>query len=474
MFEDLQFKGEWWLPEHYEQRVQGEFKFNKEEGGLLEINGSIDGKFDFGTFAPEIILGSANGQNITLLNCYQKGRSRSFPGIQISTFTVQLIFIGYHFSKKEEISFTKMNVYYSNLNEWTGISGILPDDDNDDYDLEIKYKQPKSIILDISDNLEIYFNSRLKPNYDKNKVEMIENAFMGINFKEERLFDDYRKIIANVGNFLSVATGILVHPLEIEGEIKSRRIDGELDYVKIYGYSLDEVNKSLTKERMLFSLNDNWVLSNLEQLLSKWLEMAEYLESTYQLYFTTIYYRPAHLNQWFLPLAQAIESYYKHSKQDYNGYYVADNKLYKKLVYKPIKNYIQKDEEFNGLLNQIDENDVNDLKKSLEERIRHGNEPYLKTKIKEIFDENEEYINDIIDDKEGFIEKFKCTRDYLTHYSINLKECSANDKEIFEMCNKLQIIIERLFLIEIGFTSKIIKDVIKSQRHQRQIIEYAP
>lgn len=88
---------------------------------------------------------------------------------------------------------------------------------------------------------------------------------------------------------------------------------------------------------MVFSLKDSWVSTNLEELLRKWFELNEYLESTYNLYFETLYL-PHYNRHWFLSLAQALESYYKYSKRDYRGKYIKNEKILKKIFTNQLKN----------------------------------------------------------------------------------------------------------------------------------------
>ena len=469
----MEFKGEWWIPNHSDNALNGVLKFIKHEGWILEVMGSLNQELSKKNyFAPEIILGSANGHKITLQNCIERGNSHSFPGIYINKFTYHFCFVGCHFQKVEDIKFKQIDVHYSNLNEWT-CSRSLTTEDNASDDIKMnteviaKYTRPKPVQININDSLDLVISSKLSISESQwTKIQMEGKDYIEIKFKEEKKFIEFYKKIHEIQNFLTIGIGVLVYPLKIEGFTKLE------EPVDVYGFQFEETDVILNHS-MVFSLEDNWVASNLNGLFQKWFEMADYLESSYHLYFDTLYNSTNYLIPWFLSLAQALESYYTHSKKNFEGKYLED-KSFKNNIYKPIKKFIDEDNSLNDFFNdEFDNEIVKDFKNSIKERIRFGNEPSLKTKILIIFGDNEEFIGKIINDKDSFIEKFKCTRDYLTHYSKKQKECSASDEELIEMCHILQELIEMLLMKEIDFHPYIIQQLQKSKRHVfGEVVEY--
>ncbi|MNR46244.1 hypothetical protein D3C85_1651850 [compost metagenome] len=52
------------------------------------------------------------------------------------------------------------------------------------------------------------------------------------------------------------------------------------------------------------------------------------------------------------------------------------------------------------------------------------------------------------------------TRNYLTHYSENLKEKSAKGRELWILCQKMEVIFNLNFLKVVGFTDEEINSVV--------------
>ena len=474
--DNFEHKGEWWLPEDPENKIKGVFKFIKDKGFILELMGAFkkdlnDNKYS----APEIILGLVDSGKITLHNCYISRFSMSNL-LNITNYSVNLSFLGYHFEKKEDICFKKIDVHYSNSNDWINISG-----------LDVKYlsnstiatyTRPEPIKLNINNNLTISISIRSAVNERKNKIQLKETSYIQFEFNEELPFEDCIKYVIHLRNFLSIGTGNLIYPIHVNGETKlnMHKYGNEFYYDSIKIYGLFNFNIKLVDvifPNMPFNYQDPWISSHLEEILKKWFKMTEYLEPTYLGYFQTIYDRPNHATQLFLALAQSLESYHKYSKMDYSGKYFDKRKPYKKNVYAPIRNFINEDMALNNFINeQLDANNAYNLKKDLKERIRFGNEAFLSKKLTEIIEINSDCLDLVIHDKDYFIEKIKCTRDYLTHFSENQKECSLKGDELIEMCFKLQLIMEMLLLKEIDFKSHIISNLIKSRRHNNKLVIY--
>ena len=126
MSEKFEFKGIWWLPDKPEEQISGTLRFVAAEGAVLELIGSFKDLQDMNKILePEIILGiSSNGKNITLYKCFETKSTISFPGFQTSSFYGNVVFVGVHFQKAEEIKFNNLSIHYLHLDEWILDSSI--------------------------------------------------------------------------------------------------------------------------------------------------------------------------------------------------------------------------------------------------------------------------------------------------------------------------------------------------------------
>ena len=140
MIEEFEYKGIWWLPDKPEKQISGTLRFTPNEGGVLELMSS----FKDIQVEPEIILGvSSNGKNITLHKCFDTKTNFNFPGFLTSSFYANVIFIGAHFQKLEDIKFKSISIHYSHLDEWVNISGFNIKPPGEEKELIIKYKLPE-------------------------------------------------------------------------------------------------------------------------------------------------------------------------------------------------------------------------------------------------------------------------------------------------------------------------------------------
>ncbi len=465
MDEEFEYKGIWWLPDKPEKQVSGILKFTPEEGAILDLIGSfkdIKNKNKSEILEPEIILGvSSKGEFITLNKCVETMSSISFPGFQASSFYANLVFIGAHFQKLEDIKFKSISAHYLYLDEWVNISG---------FDIKslgekgviIKYKLPEPFQAEISDEFKILIHFRAKESlhsFVQKEVTIKQNTEIKIETSEDKPFEDFRKIMSHIQNFLTLGITEPVYPLAITGstEVNKEMIKDKANYppVKIFYRLLDipKVHKTLIPNDMLFTFKD--ISERFEPLLKNWFEKKDFLEPVFNLYFGTLYNPRMYFKDRFLSLIQAIESFHRCT---FEGKYLPDDKDYK-VVYE-------------ALVTAIPEGVRDELKEKLKRYLKFGNEFTLRKRLKEIFDKYKEILDKFIENKKDFIEKVVNTRNYLTHHDKKLKEHAASGEDLYCLTQKLRMCLEVCLLKEIGFSSEEIKTLIsKNRRYQFKSIQ---
>ncbi|HEC93387.1 MAG TPA: hypothetical protein ENI51_10415, partial [Candidatus Atribacteria bacterium] len=269
MIEEFEYKGEWWLPHKPEKRISGTIKFTPNEGALLELIGSFkDNATDMKKLLnPEIILGiSFNGKNISLYKCWETKRSFGFlRGFPISSFYAEVVFIGAHFHKLENIKFKSISVHYSHLDEWANISGFDIKDFSNKKEVVIKYKLPESIQASIGEDYKIFIDIHATgPTHSivQKEANIKQRTYIRIESSEEKSFEDYRKIIYHIRNLLTLGITEPVYPLVITGltEANKEMRNDKIFYlpVEIF-YNLPYIPKShkpLLPFDMLFTFKD--------------------------------------------------------------------------------------------------------------------------------------------------------------------------------------------------------------------------
>ena len=189
---------------------------------------------------------------------------------------------------------------------------------------------------------------------------------------------------------------------------------------------------------MLFTFKD--ISEKFSFFLKNWFRKAELLEPVYDLYFGTLYNPGMYLNNEFLNLVQAIESYHRRTMKNYE---LAEDQHQKRIA-EILSAVPDKYEEWLG------------------KKLKYSNEPSLRKRLRDILKSCPEALNQVIRNKKSFINNTIVTRNYWTHFDPELKEQSAKNGELFKLVSRLRILLQSCLLKELGFSSKSVETLIWS------------
>lgn len=105
----------------------------------------------------------------------------------------------------------------------------------------------------------------------------------------------------------------------------------------------------------------------------------------------------------------------------------------------------------------------------LKGRLMHGNEINLSKRLKRIIEPFKEHLG-TSKERSKILRKIVDTRNYLTHYSENLESESAKGRDLWILCQKMEVIFNLHFLNIIGFTSEEVNKTIKNSYRLQQKI----
>jgi predicted esterase YcpF (UPF0227 family) len=144
----------------------------------------------------------------------------------------------------------------------------------------------------------------------------------------------------------------------------------------------------------------------------------------------------------FLSLVQALESYH--------GRKFTDNFVM------PPTDYENLLKEIKGLISskKIDKK----FKKYLSDRTDYWNTKNLRRRLRELYSIHESIFNNFIDNKSYFISKIVDTRNYYTHYDLNLLDNIIDDKSLPMYSQKLKWMILVILLKELDFSDELVKN----------------
>ena len=439
MVEKFEYDGSWFLPNEREIQVPGKLKFDPDEGARLELIGIFKSAPD----EAEIILGeSIDGRAITLHKCFQTNLTTRTPGLDTSTYYVNIIFIGIHFFNKEEIKFKKISVCFSYLNEWLNTPSFkvercanktvvectklaaIPFIKFDDYQILVDIKTP------INHNVA----------QGEMNIKQKAHIYIVIDSEEEKPFEELLKIMYKVKLFLSFGVSQPVYEMSMDGEKKIKEAEGRIceDRIEVFYPVIKIPVKSNIQQDILFPFAD--VQLRINTILEKWISKTGLLESVYNLYFASMYSPEMYGEYKFLSLIQALESYHRRTMDGFE---------------------LSKEDHKKRITEIIDAAPSNH-KDWLKNKLAYSNELTLRKRLKEILELNKDVLSNFIDD--GFINKIVDTRNYLTHYDEELKDKKVEGLELWHITEKLRILIEICLFKKLDFTFEEIKRIINRNR----------
>lgn len=308
-------KGFWWLPDNSNDSVSGILEFKQDEGSFLELIGSFRTIDNFRLIAPEIILGeTTDGEPITLYKNFTNRYKLSLPFSDI-TFKTHYIFRGKHFNRSNDIKFSEIFVYFKYLKEWvayTGFEKIEHDYQTKEILIRYKLKEPQSFRINDEIEISIEFVAILSDfKLIQKDYSIKEENFIRIKFAQERNLDDCLDIIWKIQNFLTLATSENVHPKAIELKKDANRDSIKLFYFdKLY---VGQQNKKITPFDM--TLPYPYIKEKLDVYLRNWFIKYREFQTSFDIYFSTLYNSTLYLETQFLNLLSAFEGYYNIRKK---------------------------------------------------------------------------------------------------------------------------------------------------------------
>ncbi|HEY9695245.1 MAG TPA: HEPN domain-containing protein [Oculatellaceae cyanobacterium] len=468
MLEEFEYRGEWWLPNNPDKKVFGTLKFTPTDGTVLDLISSfVDSPFDKESSEHHLILGRlSTEEHITLHKCFLHKSSVSLAGFGSCQFYVEKIFIGFHFWDESDLKFESISINYSYLNQWSFIN--LPKIEFAQEQVAINYKRLETTQpVKINDDWQLSIVVSTYHQYDTlQHININQQTYIVIEPNEKKTFEEFQPVIKHIQNFLSLATKELVYPLVINAaKIKTAPIpqeDRTIGVSIIYQLSITPiVIKKLMPYHMLFTLSR--ISSNFQEYIQNWFKRRDILEPIYELYFGTLYNENMYPQQAFLNLVQALEAYHRKNEK--------------------MTKYDLPEQDHQKRLDEIISNVPQEYIEWLKVKLSYSNEINLRQRLKEILEICSEVLSDFTSEanlfnnkrkKKDFISKAVSIRNYLTHYDNHgndaVKEQASDVKTLIWLSEKVRIVMEICFLIELGFECEQIKDIFRS-RTDRKIIE---
>ena len=437
--ESIEYSGLWWVPSNPENAVAGSLTFTDDDGVTLQLIGSF-GELDSleSTKAHPLVLGlSTNGKRVTLTDCVATSKNVSMPGVYTEVYRASFCFVGGHFQEPNELRFRRLAVRYSHLPDWVRMSGFSVTRKWEEHKVEIVYELPQEVKAETSKGtISLSFSGQTKGDGIE-RMNIEQSVWLEVEIGEEvELQTLFRQYISALQNFLTLATTKpnsivelqVFSPLVYMEKQNNERIETPIQVLFRQKYSKDLPHKLLIPDYMLFAFGD--IVEEFEFIIDNWLNIAQELDSVCNLFFGVQYTPRMYMENEFLNIVQAMESYHR----------------------RRMKNEVQPQTEYERrietILSRVDAQDSEWLKGVL----AYSNEPRLEQRLNELLERVQAVVSPVIDDTAKFAKKVKNTRNYLTHFDKRLERRAARGSELFWLTRKLSYVLQVCLLLELGLS----------------------
>lgn len=239
VFEKLEFRGKWWLPESAEHRISGVLSGNDAEGFRLRTDGSLCPENDtksqieeltsFFTGGPmeshQFIHGITQYGPVTLFDSFQVANQPNSHGLKDLAYYSNLVLNGAHFERADQLQFYSVRAKFSVLCDWLDARVFTPNFENGIRRSQVQFSFPsKQQIFDGDDfSIELDFSISgpgLSVGQNNVLVEwepqfVVSSKCAELPLRERANAWNYYSIIGALNHFLSVATFGPSYPFDV-------------------------------------------------------------------------------------------------------------------------------------------------------------------------------------------------------------------------------------------------------------------
>lgn len=418
MKEEFDLKGKWWIPTDPGNTIAGKMNFVPSKGVVLNLGGRLK-ETETCDMPFKIVLGETeDGRAVTLIGSNGVWLERSYqtkddgePDEPTCTaLSANVLLIGKHYQSPEEIRFKGFSIDFSYLSEWARCIG--PECSSRSRD--------EPFVLEC----EIGLLGKLFIESDKNsscKLTMDLNGEIGL--------DRGIEMVRQLRNLMALLMHRPTHEIRVWG-IGGRGTDdiGPIAPVEIFypSFARDRDAKPLDLEDMLLPLGS--IGGELGNIIAKWFAINEDSAQILDLYFAASQSAELYHETRFLLYMQAMEAYHR---LRFRNFEVDPEEHVKRLAI---------------ILSSIPEQ----YREWMQDGLEYSNEPSTGQRLKEIFDDLREIMDEFVDDRKKFIFQLTKTRNRLMHSMGNGDDMTLSGNDMLLATIRLRMLLEMCLLKEIG------------------------
>lgn len=434
--------GQWWLPGNETEKREGRLECLVGQGVRLLLDGSFGDMEQRHTW-PVIVFGELDGgTKVTLSRCWRQDILELNAGSSIprdARFAAEAAYVGQHFDSVDSIRFSELEVCCTGLLEWLGIGAMSLTASNGS---RIHNTWVPELQVQTSDGrvaIKADFTRDEDPRAFMSREKLV---FISFGWNEALPLGRWRSgPVALMQDFLTLAMRADTPPVALRANAPASSGPKNVDiYVHGMGHPKDDIFSQKPRVLLMHLL----MIDQTVPVLTEWFAKAALLEPSRVLLCELLRHSQLPVRLKFLLVMQALEAYHRSTR---NGRYLPDR-------------------EFEALRVELSQalakhSMCADLKASLLQRLKYGNEYSLRRRLRELAKSNAESLGELRLPVDEMVE----ARNRLTHLELPGSLSQVKREELAMMTRFALALTEACLLGEVGLPQATIREMVGQDQY---------
>ena len=445
--------GYFWLPSAPDKKFPGTLSVS--DGGIIDLEiiemfesvglDSLDKEPTFrGNF--KRIVGRIETSEVTLDGCkFNGGNSYFRTGLSKSLLRVDRVFTGIKYDRDEIPCFKILIFSVDGINEWIGQTKF--DVKKQIQGKHISFQHPEEVSFNLANGMElsITFNQVRSGSLSPREDRITQRTYFQLVSQDARELDEFTSVVEKIMTFLCFAIGDIICPDSIEVTSKNppplslTQEDIGYDRIGLLPINIFYSSQPYSKDKTRIGFNTLFkyerIQDDAEKIICNWIDAYEQIAPAFDLYFLAQMRTQPSLEATFLTLTTGLEAFHRR---------ISDEKHMDEVEFKEIRK---------TLVNECPKRERN----WFAQKLNYANELTLRNRIEKMIEPFNRFIDN--ERKVGLIDSIVNTRNYLTHYDLNLESKAAKGQDLHTISLKVEALFQLHFLKLIGFNDQEIDDI---------------
>lgn len=453
LLESFEMTGRWWLPGKSAKVVPGTLRYSPEEL-VLVLNGCFDEPpsvafgavpHDLGRFS-QIHGVLANGHHCTLANVFVTKRQHNLRETTCLECSAFYLLIGCHVSDIDTLTLTSLTFGCTHLDSFLNATVFDVEQNRTEGAFEgltVKYSVPPKVVVRVAAiraNLDIQIP--VSWSEDRTRIVLTAEPSITITPDHSRDVEWYITKIWRFVYLLTLVTSEPVVPIWLRFAAEEEDAKGWI----LYKAFRPDWPGDATSALLLFNMAH--LHEQLSSICDKWFSASDVLADSIHLYMDAVRDQDTSLQGRFLTLSQALEAFSRATTVS---------------EYMPKADY---EKVVSDVVAAIPNNVDSDHRASLKSRIKYGNEHSLRKRLTFLVESlTPDASACVCTSPRNFVAGIVDTRNYLTHYTDELRPNALRGPALHWACEKMVMLLRILFLRHTGVDEQSI--VTRLANHSR-------